>query len=189
MSAQAVGKHLRVLERAGLIERRRSAQLRPSRLRAVALRDAADWFDTTASSGRLGSIAWTSGFETMAEAAPRHGGFAVTRVFAAPRDRVWREWTEPEAFADWFGGWTARCRCRRSSMDVRPGGAWRATMFCGPERREIRWTGEYHEVAAPERLVLTFSDEPETTPTSSSPSCSSTSATGAPRCASSSAGT
>ena len=45
MSAQAVGKHLRVLERAGLIERRRSAQLRPSRLRAVALKDAADWLD------------------------------------------------------------------------------------------------------------------------------------------------
>jgi DNA-binding transcriptional ArsR family regulator len=45
MSAQAVGKHLRVLERAGLIERRRSAQLRPSRLRAVALKDAAEWFD------------------------------------------------------------------------------------------------------------------------------------------------
>ena len=45
MSPQAVGKHLRVLERAGLIERRRSAQLRPSRLRAVALKDAADWLD------------------------------------------------------------------------------------------------------------------------------------------------
>jgi DNA-binding transcriptional ArsR family regulator len=45
MSAQAVGKHLRVLERAGLIERRRTAQLRPSRLRAVALKDAAEWLD------------------------------------------------------------------------------------------------------------------------------------------------
>ena len=39
ISAQAVGKHLRVLERAGLIERRRTAQLRPSRLRAAALRE------------------------------------------------------------------------------------------------------------------------------------------------------
>ena len=46
------------------------------------------------------------------------------------------------------------------AMDVRPGGAWRATMFCGPERREIRWTGEYREVAAPERLVFTISDTP-----------------------------
>jgi DNA-binding transcriptional ArsR family regulator len=46
ISAQAVGNHLRVLEGAGLIERRRSAQLRPSRLRAVALKEAADWFDS-----------------------------------------------------------------------------------------------------------------------------------------------
>ena len=45
-------------------------------------------------------------------------------------------------------------------MDVRPGGAWRATMFCGPGRREIRWTGEYREVAPPERLVFTVSDQP-----------------------------
>jgi uncharacterized protein YndB with AHSA1/START domain len=45
-------------------------------------------------------------------------------------------------------------------MDVRPGGAWRATMFCGPGRREIRWPGEYHEVAAPEQLVFTISNEP-----------------------------
>ena len=41
MSAQAVGKHLRVLEGAGLIERWRTAQQRPSRLRALALNDAA----------------------------------------------------------------------------------------------------------------------------------------------------
>ena len=33
-------------------------------------------------------------------------------------------------------------------------------MFCGPGRREIRWTGEYREVAAPERLVFTITDQP-----------------------------
>ena len=46
-------------------------------------------------------------------------------------------------------------------MDVRPGGAWRATMFFGPDRRVIQWKGEYLEVVAPERLVLTFSDGPD----------------------------
>ena len=34
-------------------------------------------------------------------------GFTLTRVFAAPRERVWREWTEPAAFADWFGAPTS----------------------------------------------------------------------------------
>jgi DNA-binding transcriptional ArsR family regulator len=46
ISVQAVSKHLRVLERAGLIERGRTAQLRPSRLRAAPLKDAADWLQT-----------------------------------------------------------------------------------------------------------------------------------------------
>jgi DNA-binding transcriptional ArsR family regulator len=45
ISVQAVSKHLRVLEHAGLIERGRTAQLRPSRLRGVALKEAADWLD------------------------------------------------------------------------------------------------------------------------------------------------
>lgn len=43
ITVQAVSKHLRVLERAGLIERGRTAQLRPSRLRGAPLGDAADW--------------------------------------------------------------------------------------------------------------------------------------------------
>jgi DNA-binding transcriptional ArsR family regulator len=43
ITVQAVSKHLRVLERAGLVERGRAAQRRPSRLRAAPLRDAADW--------------------------------------------------------------------------------------------------------------------------------------------------
>ena len=43
ITVQAVSKHLKVLERAGLITRGRSAQLRPSRLHGEALREAADW--------------------------------------------------------------------------------------------------------------------------------------------------
>jgi DNA-binding transcriptional ArsR family regulator len=45
ISGQAVSKHLRVLESAGLIERRRSAQQRPSRLRGAGLREAARWLE------------------------------------------------------------------------------------------------------------------------------------------------
>jgi DNA-binding transcriptional ArsR family regulator len=43
ITAQAVSKHLKVLESAGLISRGRTAQLRPSRLEGAPLRDAADW--------------------------------------------------------------------------------------------------------------------------------------------------
>jgi uncharacterized protein YndB with AHSA1/START domain len=87
-------------------------------------------------------------------------GIALTRVFDAPRERVWAEWTEPERFAGWFGGPDAEVPLTSVTMDVRPGGAWRLTMFYGPDRREMHWLGEYHEVEPPERLVFTISDEP-----------------------------
>jgi len=60
ISVQAVSKHLGVLERAGLITRGRSAQLRPSRLRAQPLKDAADW---------LGAYRgfWEAGFDALSD--------------------------------------------------------------------------------------------------------------------------
>jgi uncharacterized protein YndB with AHSA1/START domain len=96
----------------------------------------------------------------MAEPAARYG-ITITRVFDAPRERVWREWTEPAAFADWFGGPECEVPLSTVSLDVRPGGRWRLTMYAPPDHREIRWHGEYLEVVEPERLVLTFSDQPE----------------------------
>jgi uncharacterized protein YndB with AHSA1/START domain len=95
---------------------------------------------------------------TPGDAAER--GITITRVFDAPRERVWKEWTEPERFADWFGGGESEVPLSTVSMDVTSGGAWRATMFAGPERREIQWKGEYREVVEPERLVFTLSDQP-----------------------------
>jgi uncharacterized protein YndB with AHSA1/START domain len=88
-------------------------------------------------------------------------GITIRRVFDAPREQVWKEWTEPERFADWFGGAEADVPTSTVSMDVREGGAWRATMFAGPNRREIQWKGEYREVLEPERLALTLTDEPD----------------------------
>ena len=88
-------------------------------------------------------------------------GITITRVFDAPRERVWKEWTEPERFADWFGGTESEVPLTSVSMDVRPGGSWRLTMFAEPGRREIHWAGEYREVLEPERLVFTVTDQPE----------------------------
>jgi uncharacterized protein YndB with AHSA1/START domain len=91
-------------------------------------------------------------------------GFTVTRVFDAPRERVWQEWTEPERFADWFGGPESEVPLSTVSMDVSPGGAWRLTMYAEPGRREIHWWGEFREVVEPERLVFTVSDRPGDAP-------------------------
>ena len=86
---------------------------------------------------------------------PEQTGILLTRLFRAPRSRVWKEWTEPAAFADWFGG-EAEIPVESVSMDVREGGRWRATMFVGPERHELQWSGEYRDVVEPKLLALTF---------------------------------
>ena len=85
-------------------------------------------------------------------------GLELTRIFDAPRERLWREWTEPERFADWFGGREAHVPVDSVSMDVRPGGRWQATMH--HDGGESQWEGVYREVVEPARLVLTFSDKP-----------------------------
>jgi uncharacterized protein YndB with AHSA1/START domain len=85
-------------------------------------------------------------------------GLSLRRVFDAPPETLWREWTEPERFADWFGGADAEVPLSSVSMDVTPGGRLTLTMYYGPDRTESHWTGEYREVDAPERLVFTISD-------------------------------
>ncbi len=59
VSVQAVSKHLKVLERAGLITRGRAAQLRPSRLEGASLRAVDDWLEQYRASwdGRLDRLA------------------------------------------------------------------------------------------------------------------------------------
>jgi uncharacterized protein YndB with AHSA1/START domain len=88
-----------------------------------------------------------------------HDGILLARVFKATRERVWKEWTEPERFAEWYGGDQAEIPLETVEMDVRVGGTWRATMVAGSQRREIHWDGEYLEVVEPHLLVLTLTDD------------------------------
>src|SRR5262245_65387681 len=60
ISLQAVSKHLKVLEDAGLVTRSRSAQLRPARLRATPLLDAVMWLETY-------RRFWQEGFDRLDE--------------------------------------------------------------------------------------------------------------------------
>ena len=67
ITVQAVSKHLHVLEEAGLIERGRSAQLRPSRLRGAPLKDASDWLETY-------RAFWEGSFDQLDARLRRRGG-------------------------------------------------------------------------------------------------------------------
>lgn len=82
----------------------------------------------------------------------------IIRIFDAPRELVWKAWTEPERLMRWWGpkGFTAPV-CKN---DLRVGGAY---LYCmrSPEGQEFWSTGVYREIVAPSLLVCTdsFADE------------------------------
>ena len=85
--------------------------------------------------------------------------FTITRTLRAPRELVFEAITKPEHFAVWFG--TAAVEVPRDSltMDVRPGGAFRAVMVL-PDGNRINWAGEYKAVEPPSHLAMTLTDQP-----------------------------
>jgi uncharacterized protein YndB with AHSA1/START domain len=82
----------------------------------------------------------------------------ITRVFDAPRDLVFKAWTDCERLTRWWGpkGFTTPL-CK---IDLRPGGV---SHYCmrSPEGRDYCGKGVYREVIEPERIVFTdsFADE------------------------------
>jgi uncharacterized protein YndB with AHSA1/START domain len=108
---------------------------------------------------------WTQSLERLAAIlskaptdAHAEGEFILSRVVDAPRELVFRAWTEPDRLARWFGpkGFTILSR----TLDLRPGGVFHYSMR-SPDGREMwgRWV--FWEVVPPERLafVVSFSDE------------------------------
>ncbi|MFF0430236.1 SRPBCC domain-containing protein [Streptomyces sp. NPDC004520] len=81
----------------------------------------------------------------------------VTRVLDAPRAEVYRAWTEPERFAQWWGPRGFTTDPSTVALDVRVGGTWNATM-AAEGIGEFPFTGVYREVVADERLVFTLVD-------------------------------
>ena len=74
-----------------------------------------------------------------------------TRLLDAPRDLVWRAWTDPAHLAQWFGprGFTSSV----PELDARAGGALRIVMH-GPDGNHYPMKGVFRTVIAPERLVF-----------------------------------
>ncbi|MFC9916580.1 SRPBCC domain-containing protein [Streptomyces sp. NPDC127197] len=74
--------------------------------------------------------------------------YTLTRTLEAPAAKVWRAWTTAEQYARWAGAVADSVE-----MDVRPGGAWKATMVT-PDGAQFPLTGSYLEVAENSRLVI-----------------------------------
>jgi uncharacterized protein YndB with AHSA1/START domain len=88
----------------------------------------------------------------MAEETERE--IAITRVYDAPRELVWKAWTEPERIATWWGrrGWSTPVES--VTLDVRPGGIFRLNSISDEDGREMPLDAVYREVVEPERLVF-----------------------------------
>lgn len=85
--------------------------------------------------------------------------FTVTRMLRAPRELVFEAITRPEHFAVWFGTAAVEVPQETLSMDVRPGGRFRAVMLL-PDGGRIDWAGEYLAVEPPAHLAMTLTDQP-----------------------------
>lgn len=95
--------------------------------------------------------------ETLAKmvakkSAPVAQELVLTRVFDAPRELVFKAWTEPERLQRWWG--PNRFTNPVCEVDVRPGGTIRIHMRA-PDGMVYPMTGVYHEVVTPERIVFT----------------------------------
>jgi uncharacterized protein YndB with AHSA1/START domain len=84
--------------------------------------------------------------------------FVLSRVFDAPRELVWKAFTEPERMKQWWGpkGFTVVA----SKMDLRPGGSYHYGLKA-PDGTPMWGKFAFREIVPPERMVLinSFSDE------------------------------
>lgn len=83
--------------------------------------------------------------------------FIITRVFDAPRDLVWKAFTEPAHLNRWWG--PKEFTTRVESLDLRPGGVFRYSQQM-PDGKKMWGKWVYQEIAEPKRMVtiVSFTD-------------------------------
>lgn len=80
----------------------------------------------------------------------------ITRDFDAPRELVFKAYTDPKLVSQWFG--PREYTTTVDKMDARPGGLWRFVQR-NPNGDEFAFHGVHHDIVAPERIVATFEFE------------------------------
>src|SRR5204863_7596494 len=91
--------------------------------------------------------------EATAENPPISREFTSGRIFDAPRELVWKAWTDPEQVSRWFGPRGFTTPLSNVSMDVRTGGTFELTMVSDDDGKEYPAGGTFLEVVEPERPV------------------------------------
>jgi uncharacterized protein YndB with AHSA1/START domain/DNA-binding transcriptional ArsR family regulator len=162
MSLQAVSKHLKVLETADLIVKRKTGRLRRCRANFETLEQASQLIDQY-------RIFWERRMEalqlhiknqtqeegTMGE--EKETTVVVRKVFEADRDTLFRAFSDPEIMRRWFfageEGWSADV-----TNDFRVGGHYRIDMH-EPVGSTYSHQGEYREIDPPHKMVFTWNSD------------------------------
>ena len=84
----------------------------------------------------------------------------ITRVFDAPRERVFRAWTDPDEVAAWYGPEHMATPRERIHIDLRVGGRYELTMV-GPDGSEFTIGYDILELTEPQLIVLRSDPMPE----------------------------
>ncbi len=98
----------------------------------------------------------TQHHQTTIAAEPGKQEIVITREFDAPRELVFKAFTDPQLIPQWWGPRFLSTEVDR--IDVRPGGQWRF-INRDAEGNEYAFHGVYHEVLVSERIIDTFEFE------------------------------
>jgi uncharacterized protein YndB with AHSA1/START domain len=83
----------------------------------------------------------------------------ITRLIDAPRELVFKAWTDPKHLISWWG--PKHHPAISAETDARPGGTWRAALRSVEDGRVLTHGGRFREVVPHERLVFTFTWDEE----------------------------
>ena len=171
ISLPAISKHLRVLERAGLVRQQKDGRVRRCHLVAAPMRQASDWVAQYAPSGKDSSTPSPITSKILPRnpttpacmriapmvhpAAESDYRLIISQTIRASRERVFQAWTDPVHLLHWWGaheGWTTPF----AEVDLCVGGHYRLGMQDPEQEHPYVVGGVYREVSPPERLVFTW---------------------------------
>jgi uncharacterized protein YndB with AHSA1/START domain len=93
---------------------------------------------------------------TKITAEPGKQEIFITREFDAPRELVFKAFTDPKLYTQWLG--PRRLTMTLETFEPKNGGSWRY-IHKDEDGNEYAFHGVYHEIAAPERIIDTFEFE------------------------------
>ena len=99
---------------------------------------------------------------SAAESSASHAkplGLTITRIFDAPRELVWKLFTEPEHLVRWMG--PRNFEARNFTQDARVGGAWRGMLHPTDGGKDLWQGGTFRAIDPPSHVSYTFAWDAE----------------------------